>query len=186
MKKYELYLISLSMLFIFVFFLTVPVCWGEKCSSIKLNELFSIYLFSLFNLLLFIYSLLLMFKLRSKLGANNHTPFNVKSVSNDSYEHLVFLVTYIIPLVAFDFDDYRYQILFVALIAIIGYMYAKTDMYFSNPSLAILGYSIYKIEAGFRGNDVKSITVLSKNSIIDGNEVSYIKISNNVYIGKVR
>lgn len=174
------------MLFLFVFFLTVPVCWDDQCSPIKLNDLFSIYLFSLANLILFIYSVLLMFKLRIKLGVNNHTPFSVKSVNNDSYEHLVFLVTYIIPLVAFDFDNYRYQILFAALIAIIGYMYAKTDMYFSNPSLAILGYSIYKIEAKFRGNDIKSITVLSKDSIVDGNEVSYIKISNNVYIGKVR
>lgn len=186
MKKYELYLISLSLLFLFVFFLTVPVCWSNACGLIRLNELFSTYLFSLVNLALFVYSLVLMFKLKSKLRANNHPPFSVKSVHNDSYEHLIFLVTYIIPLVAFDFDNYRYQILFAALIVVIGYMYAKTDMYFSNPSLAILGYSIYRIEAGFRGNDVKSIIVLSKDSIIDGNEVSYIKISDNVYVGKVR
>ena len=65
-------------------------------------------------------------------------------------------------------------------------MYAKTDMYFSNPSLAILGYSIYKIEAEFRGNEIKSIIILSKDSIINGNHVSYIRITDNVYIGKVR
>lgn len=173
------------MLFLFVLFLTFPSCWGANCQLIGLKDLFPVYIFWLVNLILFLYSVLLVLKLNNKLKANNHTPFNVKSVKNDSYEHLVFLVTYIVPLVAFDFDNYRYQMLFVTLILVIGYMYAKTDMYFSNPSLAILGYSIYKVEAGFRGNETKLITVLSKDSIINGDEVSYIKISNHVYIGKV-
>lgn len=186
MRKYELYLISLSMLFLFVFFLTLPVCWSNECSFVGTSELFSNHLFSIVNLVLFLYSLLLIFKLNYKLGANNHPPFTVKSISNDSYEHLIFLVTYIIPLVAFDFNSYKYQILFVTLLVVIGYMYAKTDMYFSNPSLAILGYSIYKIEAEFRGNEIKSIIILSKDSIINGNQVSYIRITDNVYIGKVR
>lgn len=186
MKRYELYLISLSMLFLFVFFLTLPFCWGIDCRLIGLKALLSTYLFCLISLIFFMYSLILILKLKSKLKANNHTPFNVKSIKNDSYEHLVFLVTYIIPLVAFDFENYKYQILFIVLISLIGYMYTKTDMYFSNPSLAILGYSIYRVEAGFRGNETKLITVLSKDSIIDGDEVSYIEISAHVYIGKVR
>ena len=186
MKKYELYLISLSMLFLFVFFLTLPVCWNNECSFVGTSELLSNHLFSIVNLVLFLYSLLLIFKLNYKLRANNHPPFIVKSISDDSYEHLIFLVTYIIPLVAFDFNSYRYQILFVTLLVVIGYMYAKTDMYFSNPSLAILGYSIYRIEAEFRGNEIKSIVILSKDSIINGNHVSYIRITDNVYIGKVR
>lgn len=184
MKKYELYLISLSLLFLFIFLLTVPVCWKGKCNLII--DFSVVYIFCIINLILFIYTVFLTFKLKIRLKSNQHTPFRIENVKNDSYEHLTFLVTYIIPLVAFDFSNYRYQLLFIILIGIIGYMYAKTDMYYSNPSLALLGYSIFRVEAVFRDGTSKTITVLSKDKIEKDNEVSYIPLSNNVYIGTVR
>lgn len=185
MKKYELYLISLSMLFFFVLFLTLPYCWGSECNFVGLNQLFTKYLFSFANFFLLVYSCILMLKLKIRLKSNSHTSFKVNRIENKSYEHLVFLTTYIIPLVAFDFSNYKYQALFMVLIFFIGLMYSKTDMYFSNPSLAILGYSIFNVEGIFRGNRVETVTVLSKDRLKVGDEVPYLPLSDEVYIGRI-
>ncbi len=73
-------------------------------------------------------------------------PAVAKKVEDLSYEHLTFLTTYIVPLICFNLDNVRYIVALFVLLFVIGQIYVKTDKFYANPTLAILGFRLYKLE----------------------------------------
>lgn len=77
-------------------------------------------------------------------------PQTVIKIKDINYETVTFLITYIIPLLFFvvgtDLSIYRNFILLILVLLIIGIIYCKTNMFYSNPTLAILGFHVYQIE----------------------------------------
>lgn len=65
-------------------------------------------------------------------------------VSNENHEHLEFLTTYVMPLVFTDVNSKRTALNLLVMIIAIGAIYIRTNKFYSNPSLAILGFKIYK------------------------------------------
>ena len=68
----------------------------------------------------------------------------IEDVCDENHEHLAFLTTYIMPLVFTDVDKKRTAINLAVMIIAIGVIYVKTNKFYSNPSLAVIGYRIYK------------------------------------------
>lgn len=109
----------------------------------------------------------------------------VSNVENLNYEPLAFLVTYILPLVCLDFDNFRYLIVFLILLVIIGVMYIKTNMFYANPTLAIMGFHIYKVSGKFYGEDITNNVVIITRSIIQEDmNVYWRELDYNVYYVK--
>lgn len=128
-----------------------------------------------------IYGMIGVSRFKYKLKGSDQTPIKIKRLSNRNYEHLTFLSTYIIPLIAFDLTNFRYFLVLLILLISIGIIYLKTNMFFSNPTLAILGYQIYNIDAKFRTTEKNEITVISRQKLSVGDEVSYKEIDEDVY-----
>lgn len=63
-------------------------------------------------------------------------------------------------------------------------MYIKTNMFYANPSLALLGYHIYEINAKFRTSKRKNIIVITRQKLNKGEKVSYRKLDNKIYYGR--
>lgn len=68
----------------------------------------------------------------------------VSNITNENHEHLEFLATYVMPLVFTDVTSKRTVLNLAIMICAIGAIYVKTNKFYSNPSLAILGFKIYK------------------------------------------
>ncbi|MGE7599922.1 anti-phage protein KwaA [Lysinibacillus fusiformis] len=187
--KIELYVISLWLLFILIIIVTIniPICLKDSCSFIGVKKLISMNIIPIIALLFFILGIIFLKRFKYKLSGSQQSTITVKKIENRNYEHLTFLTTYIIPLIAFDLTKTRYAIVLLLLLIAIGMMYVKTNIFYTNPTLALLGYKIHKIEAQFRTGEIKQdIIIISRESVNLNDQLSYRKIHENIYYVRVR
>jgi hypothetical protein len=108
-------------------------------------------------------------------------PVTIENIKNVNYEYFALLVT-IISLVAFDFTTLRGLILLVVLFLILGAIFIKTELFYSNPSFALLGFHIYKADTN--NELLKNKIFITKDKINNLDQVKYMKISEIVYFIK--
>lgn len=120
-------------------------------------------------------------RFKYKLEGSKKTPFRITKIENVNYEHLTFLTTYIIPLICFDLNNIKYAIVLMALLIIIGIIYVKTDMFYANPSLALLGYHIYKVDGAFRTEERQDIILIARERLTLNMKVSYKRLDEKIY-----
>lgn len=107
----------------------------------------------------------------------------VSDVTDENHEHLEFLATYVMPLVFTDVNSKRTVFNLVLMIVAIGAIYVKTNKFYSNPSLAILGFKIYKAKIHDRGE--KLCVIICRGNITDQSVIRYILIDNNTCLAKL-
>lgn len=106
----------------------------------------------------------------------------IMEIENIDYEHLTFLTTYIIPLVCFQFENLRYILTFIIILFVIGLIYIRTDLFYANPTLAILGFRIYKISGEFRKGEIRTEKILiTKNKLQLNDRIKYFKLDEQIY-----
>lgn len=186
--KIELYIISLWLLFILIIIVTidVPICFKNNCHYIGTKNLIFKNIIPIISFIFFVLGFIFINKFNYKLAGSQQSNLTVIKIENRNYEHLTFLTTYIIPLIAFDLTKIRYAIVMFLLLIAIGTMYVKTNIFYTNPTLALLGYKIYKIDAEFRTGPVEEIIIISRENIIQSDILSYRKVNDNIYYVKVR
>lgn len=189
-KKIGLYVISIALLFLFIFILKVdvPICFGNECKFIGTSELIKNNIIPIICLICLCWAFFEYKKFRFNLQGSTNIPFKIIKIESVNYEHLTFLATYVIPLVSFNFDSDRYLIVLGVLLFVMGVIYVKTDLFYANPSLALLGFHIYKVDGNFKGDDNREgIILISLSKLSKNNNVSYLKIDDRIYYAeKVR
>ncbi|HGT8266712.1 TPA: hypothetical protein ACM5LY_004688, partial [Escherichia coli] len=56
------------------------------------------------------------------------------------------------------------------------------DLFYANPSLALMGFHIYKLDGVFKGGEKRDgIIVITRKKIKMGDSVKYIKLDDRVY-----
>lgn len=168
--KIYFYLISLAPLFFLLAILTI-----EWKGSLYDNA------FAILMVILIVISLIAMLLLGDLRKNSKELPIIITDITEINYENLVFLTTYIVPLVAIPLNTVREKIVFVFLLLFIGIIYIKTNVYYTNPSLAILGYNIYEIND--RSGKHKSSVIIIKGTLKKNERIKCLKLSNNIYYG---
>lgn len=183
--KIEFYILSLWLLFVLVFLLTVdiPISFASDAKFIGIIPLLQRNWLSITSLIMILVGIGITFKLKHKFKGVHHPPAEIVNIQNENYEYLTFLTTYIIPLICINLDEIRYVIILGILLIIIGSVFVKMDLYLGNPTLALLGYHLYRIETkGFSSAD--GILVISKDKITVGSSIKWIKITDSVWVAK--
>ncbi|WP_188015142.1 anti-phage protein KwaA [Vibrio harveyi] len=202
-QKIKLYFLSLSLLFVVVAIATVALptekqisslglCIGSECKlSTILSGLWGYFLLLLeVNLLptAMMLCLLLSWKFKKDfdylLRGGGQKSIRIRKITNEDYEHLTFLATYIIPFFGITFDDPRRLVACLVLLIIIGAIFVKTDRYYGNPTLALLGFKLYKADLCDRNGIYESVIVISKDNLHEGQEVHFELISKDVFYVK--
>jgi len=104
----------------------------------------------------------------------------IEDVSDENHEHLAFLTTYIMPLVFTDVDKKRTAINLAVMIFAIGVIYVKTNRFYSNPSLAVIGFRIYK--AKIKNEPDKVFVLVCHGRLISGSKIQYIKLDDDTLL----
>lgn len=148
LMKFELYVISLWLLFILMIVVKVdiPICFGPDCHYVGTWVLISSNVLPIISLVFIGAVAICYIRFKYRIDSNVGLPVVAKNVEDLSYEHLTFLTTYIVPLICFNLDNIRYIIALFILLFVIGQIYVKTDKFYANPTLAILGFRLYKLE----------------------------------------
>ncbi|OPA94864.1 hypothetical protein BFW87_12450 [Pseudomonas fluorescens] len=146
--KFELYVISLWLLFLLMIVVKVniPICFGTDCQYVGTWVLITTNILPIISLAFIGVVVICYIRFKYRIDSNVGLPVVVKKVEDLSYEHLTFLTTYIVPLICFNLDNIRYIIALFILLFVIGQIYVKTDKFYANPTLAILGFRLYKLE----------------------------------------
>ena len=170
--KIQLYILSLVFLFALLLANQLPICFGPNCSFIGVVDLLltwpPIILFCCIGLLV---SLLIYynFKYRIEKAAPSHKG-RILEIESLNFENLTFLATYIIPLVCFDLDFHltegRNFFMLLLVLILIGWIYVKTNIFYTNPTLAVLNFKIYKVKIHRANKDVvEQMIIVTKFSL---------------------
>ncbi|MFK8300113.1 anti-phage protein KwaA [Capnocytophaga canimorsus] len=189
-RKIGLFFLSLWLLFILIIIITVkiPICFSEGCSFVGFRYLLFNNIISIFSFLALVIGSISYFDFKNQMKGTPELSFKITELENVDYEHLTFLTTYIIPLVCFQFENLRYIIVFIVLLVVIGSIYIRTDLFYANPTLAILQFRIYKVKGEFRNGEVRMNRILiSKDKLKKDDRVKYFKLDERIYYtSKVR
>lgn len=166
-RKIDLYVLSLALLFVFFIIITAKLPEGlflinDRALWIALAESNPI---AIIYLLLLAYCLYAYRKFDFDLKGTTEIPFEIKKCEGINYEHLTFLATYVVPLISFDFGSGRHMIVLGLLLVVMGAIYIKTDLFYANPSLALLGFHIYRADGHFKTGERNGIILVCKERI---------------------
>ena len=173
--KLHFYIMSLWLLFVLLFFLTVdiPRSFSKDAHFIGVIPLLKQNWVAFICLLLAVLGLAVASIERRKWAG----------VSNPHYEYLTFLTTYIIPLICIDLTKVRHVIVLGVLLVLIGFIFVRMDLYYGNPTLALMGYRLYRAEIkGCEAPD--GIILISRDRLNKASSIKWIPIDKYVWIAK--
>ncbi|QUG77904.1 hypothetical protein GKQ23_10735 [Erwinia sp. E602] len=87
------------------------------------------------------------------------------------------------PLVFTDVNSKRTMLNLLIMIVAIGMIYVKTNRFYSNPSLALLGFRIFRAKIHDRG--AKEFVIICHGEIDDSSTIRYIRLDNNTCLAKI-
>lgn len=183
--KVRFYIMSLWLLFFLIFLLTVdvPISFEPDAKFIGWDELLSRNILSTISLSCAMGSWVLARNLQYQWQGVTNPPYKVKSIKNENYEYLTFLTTYIIPLICIDLSNLRYVLVLIVLLFIIGYIFVRMDLYYGNPTLALMGYRLYR--ADIEGVDAPDgVILIAQNRLSSGASIKWIEIDELIWVAK--
>lgn len=185
-RKIDLYILSLGLLFVFFIIITVklPSCPFSLLNLTSWKSLIHENAIPLISAALLGYCGIAYKKFDFDLKGAVEIPFEIKKIEGINYEHLTFLATYVVPLISFDFDSGRQMIVLALLLIVMGVIYIKTDLFYANPSLALLGFHIYRVDGDFKNGVREGVILICRRKLVKGQKVSYIKLDDRIYYAK--
>jgi len=181
-EKFELYILSLWLLFFLIIVVTVdiPYCFGDNCSFIGWGQIINNNKLALISLFFLILGFIFYARFDYKVSGSTTLPSKIVKIEDVNYEHLTFLTTYIIPLICFNLASARYIFALVFLLIIIGVIYVRTDKFYANPTLAVLGFRLYKVTVQTRLLTKDNIIVIIKGRLSEEDKIRMLDLDEKV------
>lgn len=186
--KSGMYLLSLWLLFVLIFVnkvsvdvcLSCPFANGAQLLEIaKENYLAIACVFMLF--LSFLFYLIFLHLIR---GAKEG-PYKVVDLEDKNAEHLVFLATYVIPLVGFSLDGFRQIINLCITLVLLGAIYIRTNLFYANPTLSLLGFKIFLVNMQCQGRGLsQSCVLISKEEIEVNDSINVLQLDRKIFFAR--
>ncbi len=185
-RKIDLYILSLGLLFVFLLLLSAQ--WPDSLAGLTHANDWLTLLYAnpvpLVALCLLGYCAVAYLRFDFDLNGATDIPFEITQIDNINYNHLTFLATYVVPLISFNVDNGRHMLVLALLLVAMGVMYIRTDLFYANPSLALLGFHIYRAAGNFKHGEQQGMVLISRHALTAGQKVAYIKLDDNVYYVK--
>lgn len=129
----------------------------------------------LLGIILISFMLLIVFIIYISNKNNMVRTVEVRNAKKLKESNLTYLLSNIIPLIAFDFTNKQQITSFLIIFFVLLMMYVKYSLILYNPTTEILGYTNYSAELYKNGNKIREITVLSKCKFIHPNTYNNVR-----------
>jgi hypothetical protein len=180
--KIGMYLLSLWLLFILIIVnkIAVPVCihcqWANGAELLALAK--NNFLPIVCVVLLFISAGFYLY-FKRLIEESKDGPFEVQELENKNAENLVFLATYVIPLIGFGLETARQVADLAITLVVLAGIYVRTNLFYANPTLSLLGFKVYSAKIGG-----SVIILISREEIEVGGSINTLPLDRNVYFAK--
>lgn len=185
--KVQLYILSLWLLFglLLINKLEIPYYFGDHWEYVGTWKLLVLNWIPAICIAGMVYGCYCYYKFNHKvMRSSRQGPWKIVEIENVSFENLGFLATYIVPLLCFDLDfhldEKRNALMLLLVIIAIGAVYIKANLYYTNPSLALMNFRIYKITYECQGVS-KNAIILCREKLNEGDILFARFIDENVY-----
>lgn len=148
----------------------------EYYKEIALNNI--IFLSLLFFV---IFSYLTYTKFIKELNTQSKLPQEFTNIKNIDFNHLTFIATYIIPLLAFKLDTAKDIIFLFVLLIFIGAIYIKTNLYYLSPVFALFSFKIYSANDSSKN---ECILMTQRDKLKSNDTLKFMKIGEIYFIKK--
>lgn len=182
-KKIQLYIVSLWFLFLLLFItkVEIPISLSPQAKFIGFRKLFSDNQIPTFAAIFMIIGGIYYFSFnRSITRGATLLPKQVTKLENINAETLSFLATYIIPLACIDLDKSRSLLVLTTVLILIGWIYVKTNLFYTNPTLVIMGFKVYKVDT----QHTTDIIIVTKSRLLLNDFIYPRQIEDNIYYAK--
>ena len=184
--KFGMYILSLWLLFILIFInkVSLDICPSCRFATAKeLQEIATQNWLPIACVIMLALSSCAYFYFAHLINGAKSGPYVVIEVENKNSEHLVFLATYVIPLVGFGLDTARQIINLNITLVILGLIYVRTNLFYANPTLSLLGFKVYGalIEEGGRSFQV---IIISKDELDIGDSINTMELDRKIFFAK--
>ncbi len=184
--KIGFYLLSMVFFLIIVLFLgtDIPVYFGRDWKFAGYEVLCSKgVLIPIICSLLLLYVALFLYRLNHANKGTRLGPIKVVQVANIHTEIMSFVASYFFPLVSFDNSaKWKHLVVLFGLFVLIGCIYIKSNIYYCNPTLSIMGYHVYNVK-GNNSNISLDVVVITRDTLREGDSFKYISIDNTTWFG---
>ena len=184
--KFKLFSISLLAIWLVLFIknVDIPIYWGVHSQFVGWVLLLTyrnvIAFLSLIMFFIAIYNLIqLKHRLKGSPGCLTMTLVKIHYRSYDYVNTLATIVT-LFSVILIPIESLRDFIVFLLMMSIICICFLKTNLYYSNPIFAALGYRLYKVEVNNNKFPKEFIGIYYGNLSIDKKVFSY-HVSDDVY-----
>jgi len=178
--KWLFYILSLWLLFVSLSIMSFDSLVITNILNLDLKPKNYVFIASVFFILI---GFIILFILKISFSSSGSVACQVSNVSNETHEHLDFLTTYIMPLVFTDINSKRTMLNLMVMIISIGIIYVKTNRFYANPTLAILGFKLYKLTI-IDGSGKKTVVAISRDHLKNESFIKYIKIDDDTFFLK--
>lgn len=119
---------------------------------------------------------------RANFSSQGETLTNIEKIPDSG---VTFFMTYVLPMAMDDLDSPKGIVVFVILMGLLFVLMWKTNLYYQNPVLTILGYEVFSFQFettqlnGFHGKECIGIT---RGKVNEGRSIKRQLISDNVFI----
>lgn len=144
-------------------------------SSFSLEKLFPTFYFSTAMIFLSVFPNIILWLVLWR--SRSYTPVTtiVENFSTKNNDVVNYIATYLIPFFSFKTDKFSDLLAFYLLLFVLSLVYLKANMFYINPILILLGYSIIEIN----GNCI----VIIKGDIECDDSLELYRINNQLYYG---
>lgn len=193
--KIILYLLSLELLHLFIFIGTFELKFLTKImNAYNLLKNFQLWRFlegiinnpkvviTFLSFVMFFIGIVILIFIDFFISEKDYEgPDKILKIRNKC-DHLSFISTYVVPLIAFSYESWNQVILYIMYLFVLGVIYTKTGQYSTNPTLLLWGFNLYDLE--FENGD--KYTFISKDILEEKKNVNYVKldIENKILIGR--
>lgn len=181
--KLEFYILSLWLLFILVFVLTVdiPISFDKSANFIGWGVLLYKNIMPLISIICMTSTVAISYHLKYIFSGTTELPYKIVTIKDKGYDQMSFLTTYIIPLVCLNLNSIRYQITVMIMVLAIGVMFLKMKLYLGNPTLLLMNFKLYEIVVEGRN---ETIVVISKQRLNRNAMINWIRLDENTWYVK--
>lgn len=114
----------------------------------------------------------------------------VIGIKDRNFELVSFVTSIFLPLISFKYDQLSHWIVTLLIVCLIGYIYCKSNGYYTNPTLALFGYRLYDVSLDNMKEDdahhiKRNVTILVQSRLHEGDHVRCNDLSNEVSYAKI-
>ncbi|MBV8659829.1 MAG: hypothetical protein JO142_18575 [Burkholderiales bacterium] len=187
--KVGMYLLSLWLLFVLIFVnkIDINLCFGCKFATwAELRTIVTKNYLPLFCVVALVISLAFYAAFARIIRGAKDGPYAVVEIEDKSADHLVFLATYVIPLLSFGLETPRQVISLVITLSLIGAIYVRTNLFYANPTLSLLGFKIctVKFKQCGTGEPTGSAVLIAREDIELGANVNMLGLDKNIFFAR--